>query len=88
MQSKEESFLDPKKEIEVDENLTLEGFPLEFEKQMSNITAGEESYNEATPIRMYPVRKTTKDLIEYRKKRNKKNKAAKKARKINRKKKK
>ena len=86
MQSKEESFLDPKKEIEIDENLSLEGFPLEFDKQMSNIQH-DKSYEEASPIKMYPERNVTKDLIAYRKKRNKKNRAAKKSRKINRKKK-
>lgn len=81
MQSKEESFLDPKKEIEMDENISIEGFPpLEFDKQMA-------SYDETTPIKMHQVRKTTNDLIAYRKKRNKKNRAAKKSRKINRKKK-
>lgn len=81
---KDFSILDPSKEIEVDSDLSLEGDMMEMTKQVEEKI--QNTYEEATPIRMYPVKKNTKDLIEYRKKRNKKKKAAKQSRKINRKK--
>jgi len=81
-----ESVLDPTKEIQVSEDLNLDG--MDFTKQMAQIETGD--YTPETPIRVrqQPNRSglTGQALLEYRKKRNKKNKAAKKARKINRKK--
>ena len=82
MQKDKETFLDPTKEIGVDENLKLEGFPLEFEKQMSHIQAA--PYEELTPIKVGTYRpRDGKDLTAYRKKRKKKNKQARRSRKIN-----
>jgi hypothetical protein len=87
MSPNKENVLDPTKELPIDESVNLEGMPLTagLSEQLENLE--NESYDQATPIKMYPVRKQTTDLIAYRKKRNKKNKAAKKSRMNNRKKK-
>lgn len=85
MNKDKENVLDPTQELNVSEDLNLDG--MEFTKQISKI---ETDYSPSTPIRIsQPSRSglSGQALVEYRKKRNKKNKAAKKSRMNNRKKK-